>query len=101
MNPDDPKTQKQIQVAYKGLGQLRMYDTVQLVSMKESAVCLHTDTHDVLEDWQKHIRKETLAYFTVMMCLQFGKSITNISFYLSSSTFRAKEIQRAQIGKSP
>ena len=36
MNPDDPKTQKQIQVAYKGLGQLRMYDTVQLVSIKKS-----------------------------------------------------------------
>ena len=34
MNPDDPKTQKQIQVAYKGLGQLRMYDTLQLVSAK-------------------------------------------------------------------
>ena len=32
MNPDDSKTQKQIQVAYKGLEQLRMYDTVQLVS---------------------------------------------------------------------
>mmetsp|Transcript_32603 Transcript_32603/g.55586 ORF Transcript_32603/g.55586 Transcript_32603/m.55586 type:complete len:96 (-) Transcript_32603:322-609(-) len=30
MNPDDSKTQKQIQVAYKGLGQLRMYDTAQL-----------------------------------------------------------------------
>ncbi|KAL7455536.1 hypothetical protein ACHAWC_007083 [Mediolabrus comicus] len=30
MNPDDPKTQKQIQVAYKGLGQLQMYDTTQL-----------------------------------------------------------------------
>ena len=99
MNPDDPKTQKQIQVAYKGLGQLRMYDTVQLVSMK-GVSCAHTHAHDVLEDWQKHIRKETLAYFTVM-CLQFSKSITNISFYLSSSIFRAKEIQRAQIGKSP
>eukprot|EP00984_Skeletonema_dohrnii_P017258 scaffold7812_cov109-Skeletonema_dohrnii-CCMP3373.AAC.6 len=36
MNPDDPKTQKQIQVAYKGLGQLRMYDTVQLVSTDRS-----------------------------------------------------------------
>ena len=49
MNPDDPKTQKQIQVAYKGLGQLRMYDTVQLVSMK-GVSCVHTHTHDVLED---------------------------------------------------
>ena len=34
MNPDDPKTQKQIQVAYKGLGQLQMYDTTQLVSSR-------------------------------------------------------------------
>ena len=64
MNPDDPKTKKQIQVAYKGLGQLRMYDTVQLVSMK-GVSCVHTHTHDdVLEDWQKHMRKETLEYFT-------------------------------------
>ena len=30
LNPDDPKTQQQIQVAYKGLGQLQMYDTMKL-----------------------------------------------------------------------
>ena len=30
MDPNDPKTQQQIQVAYKGLGQLRMYDELVL-----------------------------------------------------------------------
>lgn len=30
MDPDDPKTQQQIQVAYKGLGQLQLYDTMKL-----------------------------------------------------------------------
>ncbi|KAL3769157.1 hypothetical protein ACHAWU_001225 [Discostella pseudostelligera] len=30
MNPDDAKTQQQIQVAFKGLSQLRMYDPIQL-----------------------------------------------------------------------
>mmetsp|Transcript_20269 Transcript_20269/g.44078 ORF Transcript_20269/g.44078 Transcript_20269/m.44078 type:complete len:97 (-) Transcript_20269:210-500(-) len=30
MDPDDAKTQKQIQVAYKGLGQLQMYDAMVL-----------------------------------------------------------------------
>ena len=30
LHPDDPKTQKQISVAYKGLSQLRMYDSVVL-----------------------------------------------------------------------
>ena len=30
MDPDDPKTRQQIQVAYKGLDQLQMYDTMKL-----------------------------------------------------------------------
>ena len=30
LHPDDPRTQKQIQVAYKGLGQLQLYDTMSL-----------------------------------------------------------------------
>mmetsp|Transcript_14028 Transcript_14028/g.29981 ORF Transcript_14028/g.29981 Transcript_14028/m.29981 type:complete len:96 (-) Transcript_14028:507-794(-) len=30
LNPDDQKTHQQIQVAYKGLGQLQMYDTMSL-----------------------------------------------------------------------
>jgi hypothetical protein len=30
LNPDDPKTQMQISVAYKGLSQLRMYDNTVL-----------------------------------------------------------------------
>ena len=30
LGPDDPKTQKKIQVAYKGLEQLQMYDTMKL-----------------------------------------------------------------------
>eukprot|EP00956_Cyclotella_meneghiniana_P002136 scaffold2418_cov58-Cyclotella_meneghiniana.AAC.10 len=30
LNPDDPKTQKLISIAYKGLSQLRMYDAMNL-----------------------------------------------------------------------
>mmetsp|Transcript_29031 Transcript_29031/g.47659 ORF Transcript_29031/g.47659 Transcript_29031/m.47659 type:complete len:108 (-) Transcript_29031:253-576(-) len=30
LNPDDPKTQKKVEVAFKGLGQLQMYDTMNL-----------------------------------------------------------------------
>ena len=30
LDPEDPKTQRQIEVAYKGLGQLRMYDSMVL-----------------------------------------------------------------------
>ena len=30
LNPEDPKTQKQISIAYKGLSQLRMYDAMNL-----------------------------------------------------------------------
>lgn len=30
MDPDDPKTQKNIDVAFKGLGQLGMYDSMKL-----------------------------------------------------------------------
>ena len=76
MNPDDPKTQKQIQVAYKGLGQLRMYDTVQLVSAKR-VVVIHGCMY-FLYDWLKHILSLSL-------------------FYLSP--FRARATQRARIGR--
>jgi len=30
MDPNDAKTKQQIEVAYKGLGQLQMYDTMKL-----------------------------------------------------------------------
>ena len=67
MNPDDPKTQNQIQLAYKGLGQLRMYDTVQLVSENsEVHFELHNNnyTHNVRVE-RRNFSNCCLSFFTI------------------------------------
>ena len=77
MNPDDPKTQKQIQVAYKGLGQLRMYDTLQLVSAK----LLYNEIAPIVLDYCK-ADIDRILYLT--LCYYY---------------FRARVILRVRIGR--